>query len=100
MRRMSPTAVDTMARPSIAAASRADAGALAAIHAAALPGDFLPSLGDAFLAQVYYPATFASIHGVHLTARTRDGIVGFVTIAHETSAFTRDVMRGRIGQLA
>lgn len=77
-----------------------DAPALAALHAAALPDDFLPSLGAAFLERVYYPATFESPHGVHLVARAGQQAIGFVTIAHKTSAFTGDVLRGRFLQLA
>jgi ribosomal protein S18 acetylase RimI-like enzyme len=97
---VSPTAVDPVEPLAIGRASAADGPALAAIHAEALPIDFLPSLGRAFLEQVYYPATFGSPHGVHLVARAGGRIVGFVTIAHKTSAFTADVMRGRTFQLA
>jgi ribosomal protein S18 acetylase RimI-like enzyme len=81
-------------------ATARDASALAAVHAEALPDDFLPSLGLEFLERVYYPATCESPHGAHLVARTGQRTIGFVTIAHKTSAFTGDVLRGRLLQLA
>jgi len=84
----------------IARAADADGCVLARIHSEALPNDFLPSLGRDFLERVYYPATMRSSHGAHLVARDGGEAVGFVTIAHATVAFTRDVLRGRTGALA
>jgi ribosomal protein S18 acetylase RimI-like enzyme len=81
-------------------ATARDVATLAALHAGSLPDDFLPSLGLEFLERVYYPATFGSPHGVHLVARTGQRAIGFVTIAHQTSAFTGDVLRGHLLQLA
>jgi len=74
--------------------------ALARIHQGALPDDFLPSLGLAFLERVYYPATFTSPRGANLVALDCEAPVGFVTIAHDTTAFTRDVLRGRLTAMA
>jgi ribosomal protein S18 acetylase RimI-like enzyme len=97
---VSHTAADTEVDVTIDQATARDTPALAALHAGALPDDFLPSLGARFLERVYYPATFESPHGVHLVARADQGAIGFVTIAHKTSAFTSDVLRGRLLQLA
>lgn len=97
----SRTAVDAQVDAvTIEQATARDAPELAALHAAALPDDFLPSLGAGFLERVYYPATFTSTHGVHFVARTGQRAIGFVTIAHKTSAFTGDVLRGRLFELA
>jgi GNAT superfamily N-acetyltransferase len=81
-------------------ADRTHAAALANIHASALPDDFLASLGTRFLQDVYWPATFESANGVNLMAVEDGRPVGFVTIAHDSAAFTRDVMRGRTAELA
>ena len=97
----SPTAVDSRVDAvNIDQATARDVPALAALHAAALPNDFLPSLGVGFLERIYYPATFESPHGAHLVARVGQQAIGFVTIAHKTSAFTGDVLRGHLLQLA
>lgn len=82
-------------RLTIVPADPADGAQLARIHRSALPDDFLPSLGIRFLERVYYPATFRSSHGAHLLALDASAPVGFVTIAHDSAAFTTDVMRGR-----
>lgn len=75
--------------------------ALARIHAASLPDDFLPSLGADFLERVYYPAALASPHAATLAAVEGEGRpLGFVTIAHDSPAFSRDVAAGRTAVLA
>ena len=95
------TAVDAQVDAvTIDQATARDAPELATLHATALPDDFLPSLGAEFLERVYYPATLESPHGVHLAAREGQRAIGLVTIAHKTSAFTGDVLRGRLLQLA
>jgi ribosomal protein S18 acetylase RimI-like enzyme len=65
---------------------------LAEIHYMALPDDFLPSLGLDFLAKVYYPASMKSTSAVTLTARDQGRVVGFVTLAHDSAQYTRDVI--------
>ena len=85
---------------SVSAAEPRQAAELAAIHRGALPGDFLPSLGADFLERVYYPATFRSPHGVNFIATEAGRAVGFVTIAHDSSRFTRDVVTGQWPRLA
>jgi len=70
-----------------------DITALARIHHTALPDDFLPSLGRDFLENVYYPAALKSGNAITLAARARGEPVGFVTIAHYSSQYTRDVLR-------
>jgi len=87
-------------RAAIVKAERSHGPALARIHQDALPDDFLPSLGLEFLERVYYPATFESSHGANLVALDQGAAVGFVTIAHDTAAFTRDVLRGRLTAMA
>jgi ribosomal protein S18 acetylase RimI-like enzyme len=74
---------------------------LARIHAESLPDDFLPSLGRGFLERVYYPAALASAHAATLVAVDDAGRpLGFVTAAHDSAAFSRDVVAGRAATLA
>lgn len=68
---------------------------LARIHFEALPDDFLPSLGLAFLEQVYYPAALRSEYAVTLLAKADRRTSGFVTVAHDSNRFTREVLRGQ-----
>lgn len=93
-------AVTAGLRPTVTAAEPRHAAALASIHRGALPGDFLPSLGADFLERVYYPATFRSPHGGNLVATAAGRPVGFVTIAHDSPRFTRDVVTGEWLRLA
>jgi ribosomal protein S18 acetylase RimI-like enzyme len=86
--------------PAIGPAHAEEIPAIARIHYASLPDDFLPSLGEDFLRTVYYPAALASANAVTLVARAGGETVGFVTVAHRTGAFTRDVLRGRALTLA
>jgi ribosomal protein S18 acetylase RimI-like enzyme len=67
--------------------------AVAKIHFEALPDDFLPSLGLDFLESVYYPAAFTSSCGANLVAVAVSRPIGFVTIAHDTRGFSRDVLK-------
>ena len=76
------------------------AGELAAIHARALPGDFLPQLGTGFLEHTYYPAALESPHGVHIMAVTGSHPIGFVCVAHDADRFTGGVIRSRLVQVA
>jgi ribosomal protein S18 acetylase RimI-like enzyme len=76
----------------VTAAEPGHAPALASIHFGALPGDFLPSLGADFLERVYYPATFRSAHGANLMVTAAGRPVGFVTIAHDSPGFSRDLV--------
>ena len=84
----------------VTAAEPRHAATLAAIHRGALPDDFLPSLGLDFLERVYYPATFRSSHGANLIVSDAGRPVGFVTIAHDSPAFTRDVVTSQWAWLA
>jgi ribosomal protein S18 acetylase RimI-like enzyme len=67
---------------------------LARIHFEALPNDFLPSLGLPFLERLYYPAVLNSAHAATFVVRT-DQPVGFVTVAGDSPAFSREVLAGR-----
>jgi ribosomal protein S18 acetylase RimI-like enzyme len=87
-------------QPSVVPADPAQAADLARIHRQALSEDFLPSLGADFLERVYYPATFGSTHGANLVAMAGGQPVGFVTIAHDSPAFTRDVVGSNLPALA
>jgi ribosomal protein S18 acetylase RimI-like enzyme len=73
---------------------------VARIHVEALPEDFLPSLGLDYLERVHYPAAFGSAFGSNLVAVTQDHLVGFVTIAHDAAAFSRDVLRRSLWTIA
>lgn len=75
-------------------------GCLAAIHADSLAEDFLPSLGRDFLVDQYYPAALASTNAVTLVACSEMEPVGFVTVANDSEAFSRDVLRGRLLPIA
>jgi ribosomal protein S18 acetylase RimI-like enzyme len=66
------------------------------IHHDTLPDDFLPSLGLDFLEQIYYPAAIASKNGITLVALVGREPIGFVTVAHHSRNFTRDILRGNL----
>lgn len=80
---------------SIRLATHKDIPDLARIHSESLPDDFLPSLGEDFLEKVYYPAALASSNAVTLVIEVNRSVVGFVTVAHDSDHFTRDVLHGR-----
>lgn len=73
---------------------------LARLHAAALPDDFLPSLGRGFLGSVYYPAAMASPYGITLAATAAGDPVGFVTVAHDAHRFIGDVIRKNLTSIS
>ncbi len=73
---------------------------IAMLHADSLPEDFLPSLGRDFLARQYYPAALASPNAVTLLASEGALPVGFATVASDSDAFSRDVLRGRLWPIA
>lgn len=84
----------------IETATPMSAAALARLHHAALPDDFLPSLGADFLEHVYYPRALRSPHGTTYLAIEGTRLLGFVTIAHAADRFTGDVMRPHIVRVA
>lgn len=84
----------------IETATPASSASLARLHHAALPDDFLPSLGVDFLEQVYYPRALRSPHGTTYLAVEDTRLLGFVTIAHAADRFTGDVMRPHIMTVA
>jgi ribosomal protein S18 acetylase RimI-like enzyme len=73
---------------------------LANIHSAALPDDYLPSLGMDFLAHAYYPAALQSAYASTLIAVEGTEIVGFVTATHDASRFYRDAVRRNLLPMA
>jgi len=70
--------------------------AVAKIHYRCLPGDFLPSLGLDFLERVYYPAALQSEHAATLVALHNAHPIGFVTVAHDSDSFVRDIIRAKL----
>jgi ribosomal protein S18 acetylase RimI-like enzyme len=76
------------------------AESIAVLHVNSLPEDFLPSLGRDFLARQYYPAALASPNAVTLVATEGTLPIGFATVASDSDAFSRDVLRGRLWSIA
>lgn len=79
----------------IESAKRDDIPVLARIHHEVLLDDFLPSLGLTFLVQVYYPSALHSTNAATFVARLENQLLGFVTIAHDSDRFTRDILRSQ-----
>jgi ribosomal protein S18 acetylase RimI-like enzyme len=75
-------------------ATTADLAAVAALHVAALPHDFLSQLGASFLRQVY-PTFLQSELGFLLVAEEEGRVVGFVSCACDTARFFRTTLRRR-----
>jgi ribosomal protein S18 acetylase RimI-like enzyme len=71
-----------------------DLPVVARIHYESLPEDFLPSLGLDFLEAAYYPAAIQSQNAVTYVIRIDDVPAGFVTVAHDSDRFTKDVLKG------
>ncbi len=71
-----------------------DLPAVARIHYESLPDDFIPSLGLDFLECVYYPAAIQSQHAVTYIARINSKPAGFVTVAHDSTLYTKDILKG------
>jgi glycosyltransferase involved in cell wall biosynthesis/ribosomal protein S18 acetylase RimI-like enzyme len=65
-----------------------DAAALARIHREALPGAFLPALGDRFLRRLYR-ALAADRRAVALVAENGSGVIGFATGVPSVRTFYR-----------
>lgn len=84
----------------ISLAAPEQAERIAVLHAESLPDDFLPSLGRDFLARQYYPAALASRNAATFVACSGDEVVGFVTVASDSGAFSGDVLRGRLLSIA
>jgi GNAT superfamily N-acetyltransferase len=72
---------------------------VAAIHAQALAGDFLPSLGVNFL-NVFYTAALASEAALGCVALTSNTPIGFVLGSPDMRALFRKVIRGAPLQLS
>ena len=73
---------------------------LSRIHSDSLPGDFLPSLGESFLKDLYYPSVFQSRNAITLVALIDDCPVGFVTVSNNSRALTREVVSGNYLRLS
>jgi len=68
---------------------------LAHLHYEALPGDFLPSLGVKYLERMYYPSALRSEHAKTFVISDKNKLMGFVTIAHNSARYTKEVLRDR-----
>jgi ribosomal protein S18 acetylase RimI-like enzyme len=77
-------------------AGRDHVAALSELHFAALPNDFLPSLGKRFLESAYYPAALESTYGTTIVATADGHVIGFVTVAHDADRFLGPVIRSRV----
>ena len=69
-------------------ASAGDAAAMARLHANGMPGAFLPTLGQRFLARLYQ-ALVADQQAVALVAESPNGVVGFAAGVVSVSGFYR-----------
>jgi ribosomal protein S18 acetylase RimI-like enzyme len=67
---------------------------VAEIHASALAGDFLPSLGVPFLAELYRGILGLGL-GFGFVTTSESGVSGFVLASDDTSALFRTVMMKR-----
>ena len=74
--------------PRLRPARAADAAALARLHREALPGAFLPTLGEGFLRRLYR-AIAKDGNAVCIVAETDEGVVGFASGMLSSSAFSR-----------
>ena len=88
-----------MLEANIRLATSFDVLELAQLHSKSLPDDYLPSLGLNFLQEEYYPAALQSFHAATYAACVEGRVVGFVTVAHDSAAFTQDVVRNRSGAM-
>jgi len=84
----------------IRAAGHNDIPTLARIHYQSMPDDFLPSLGQDFLEKEYYPSGLLSESASTLVSEHNGHIAGFVTIAHDSDQYTRDILRGHYVAIA
>lgn len=99
---MSQSTSQTVATPSGSGASRRallpltvdHAWRIAEIHAQALAGDFLPSLGVPFLAELYRGILGLGLGFGFVTTRG-EAVTGFVIASDDTSALFRTVMMKR-----
>ena len=76
-------------------AAEADIVRLAEIHKAALPGDFLPRLGLAFLKNVFFPCALQSKDAFTLVSENQGEVEAFVVFALDSPALTRELKAAR-----
>lgn len=72
---------------------------VARIHHDALPADFLPSLGLPFLEKVFFRAALTSEYGKTFVYTDKDKVAGFITIAHDSPAFIRNIFLSNLPQI-
>jgi ribosomal protein S18 acetylase RimI-like enzyme len=77
-----------------------DIPAIVALHRRALPRDFITSLGERFLAEVFYAAILAREEGVGVVARRGDALAGFVVGAHPAESWYPALLREHRSALA
>ncbi len=81
----------------IRAATIADLGAMAHIHATSGTPGLLSDLGEAFLRDVFYAGLLASPVGKALVMEIGGNVVGFVTYSPDSTRLFREIFRCRIG---
>lgn len=73
----------------------ADVDAVARLHCESLPADFLPSLGQRFLARTYYPQMLANPFAEVIVSEVEGRLVGFVNVAADPDRYLGRVIRQR-----
>lgn len=67
------------------------------IHMAALPDDFLPSLGKMFLSEIFYPSALKSPYAKILSAKDQhNNTIGFVLVTTDSDKFFSTVIKENI----
>ena len=73
-----------------------DIGDIVTIHSTALPGDFLPRLGNRFLRKVFYPGVIDSEHGFVIVREEHGSICSFIVFAYNSQKLTREATGPKI----
>jgi len=76
-----------------------DTSEITALHLAALPSDFITSLGPRFLERVFYASVTGKPEGLGTVARDARGLVGFVTGAHPAKEWYASLVRENRGAI-
>src|SRR5689334_6360173 len=70
---------------------------IANLHISALPSDFLPSLGGAFLQEIFFPICLCSNNAFTLVYETANGqINAFVVFAYDGAALTKEIVKKKV----
>jgi ribosomal protein S18 acetylase RimI-like enzyme len=77
-------------------AKSGDIPEMAQLHAAALPDDLLPRLGEGFLARTVYPLALAMPTCTVWVSRAERGLTGVAIFTTDAPAFTRALTSNRV----